>query len=273
MFLSAKRIEGCSDTTDRNYRGIITKFMEHTGKAVCYITTEDVRMYMAHMKETHQIRNASMDNYRRVLSSFFAWLEAEDYIVKNPLKRIHKLRSRIVVKETINDEAMERLRVACMCERDLAIIELLYSTGIRIGELMGLDIEDINFEERECIVLGKGDKERNVYFDAKTKLHLERYLASREDNNPALFVTLDEPHDRLLRNGITHRLRMISADAGVKNVHPHKFRRTMASRAIDKGMPIEQVQRILGHTSIETTMRYAMVNQSNVKASHRKYLT
>lgn len=273
MFLSSKRIEGCSPQTEKYYKQIITKFVEFTDKKICYVTTDDVRLYMAHQQDTKHNSKITLDNHRRIFSSFFSWLEAEDYIIKNPIKRIHKLRSSITVKETISDETMEKLRVACECERDLAIIDLLYSTGMRIGELVGLDIADVNFEERECIVLGKGDKERNVYFDAKTKLHLEKYLDSRNDGNPALFVSLDKPHNRLHINGINHRLKKIASKAGVKNIHPHKFRRTMATRAIDKGMPVEQVQQILGHTSIETTMRYAMVNQANVKASHRKYMT
>ena len=213
-----------------------------------------------------------MDNIRRNLSSFFSWLEEEDYILKSPMHRIHKIKTRQQVKETISDEAIEKLRDHCSCKRDLAMIDLLYSTGIRVGELVNLNVSDVDFEARECVVFGKGDKERRVYFDAKAKLHLQEYLASRSDSNPALFVTLDAPNERLKISGVEIRIRNLGRSLNLEKIHPHKFRRTMATRAIDKGMPIEQVQKILGHSQIDTTMQYAMVNQSNVKTSHRRYM-
>jgi integrase/recombinase XerD len=156
--------------------------------------------------------------------------------------------------------------------RDLAIIDLLYSTGIRVGELVRLNIADVNMEQRECVVFGKGDKERRVYFDAKAKIHLMDYLASRTDNNPALFISLDGRYKRLEISGVEIRLRELGRKLSLNRIHPHKFRRTMATRAIDKGMPIEQVQKILGHSQIDTTMQYAIVNQNNVKNSHQKYI-
>ena len=213
-----------------------------------------------------------MDNLRRVLSSFFSWLEEEDYILKSPMRRIHKIKTRTVVKNIISDEAIERLRDGSENLRDLAMIDLLYSTGIRVGELVNLNIDDVDFEERECVVFGKGDKERKVYFDAKAKIHLSKYLESRHDENPALFVTLDSPYDRLKISGVEIRLRLLGRALSLERIHPHKFRRTMATRAIDKGMPIEQVQKILGHSQIDTTMQYAIVNQNNVKAAHHKYI-
>ena len=213
-----------------------------------------------------------MDNIRRNLSSFFSWLEEEDYILKSPMHRIHKIKTRQQVKETISDEAIEKLRDHCSCKRDLAMIDLLYSTGIRVGELVNLNVSDVDFEARECVVFGKGDKERRVYFDAKAKLHLQEYLASRSDSNPALFVTLDAPNERLKISGVEIRIRNLGRSLNLEKIHPHKFRRTMATRAIDKGMPIEQVQKILGHSQIDTTMQYAMVIQSNVKTSHRRYM-
>ena len=209
---------------------------------------------------------------RRNLSSFFSWLEEENHILKSPIRRIHKIKTKTVVKEVISDESMEILRDNCTEPRDLAIIDLLASTGMRVGELVNLNIEDINFEERECVVFGKGDKERKVYFDAKTKIHLMNYLDMRCDNNPALFVSLDKPYTRLNISGVEIRVRELGRRLNLEKIHPHKFRRTMATRAIDKGMPIEQVQKLLGHQQIDTTMKYAMVNQSNVKASHRKYI-
>ena len=186
--------------------------------------------------------------------------------------KIHKIKTTKVVKETISDEDIERLRDNCNNDRDLCIIDLLYSTGIRVGELVNLNIEDINFEERECVVYGKGDKERKVYFDARTKIHLQNYITNRKDANPALFVTLDNPHERIKISGVEIRLRNLGKITNLNRIHPHKFRRSMATKAIDKGMPIEQVQKILGHSQIDTTMQYAMVNQNNVKISHRKYL-
>lgn len=214
----------------------------------------------------------SIDNIRRNLSSFFSWLEEENYILKSPMKRIHKIKTDKVIKETLSDESLECLRDSCDNLRDLAIIDLLASTGMRVGELVNINIEDIDFENRECVVFGKGNKERPVYFDARTKIHLKNYLKSRTDDNPALFVSLDKPFNRLQISGVEIRLRNLGRRLGIHRVHPHKFRRTVATRAIDKGMPIEQVQSLLGHSQIDTTMHYAMVNQNNVKESHRKFV-
>ena len=236
------------------------------------ITTEEVRTYLVHYELTRTCSKVTIDNIRRNISSFFSWLEEEDYILKSPMRRIHKIKTKTVVKEVISDENMEKMRDGCKNLRDLAIIDLLYSTGIRVGELVRLNIKDINFEQRECIVFGKGDKERRVYFDAKAKIHLMEYLVSRTDENPALFVTLDAPHSRLKISGVEIRLRTLGRELSLERIHPHKFRRTMATRAIDKGMPIEQVQKILGHSQIDTTMQYVVVNQDSVKSSHRKYI-
>ena len=236
------------------------------------ITTDQIRCYLANYQKRNNCSKVTVDNIRRNISSFFSWLEEEDYILKSPMRRIHKIKTKQAVKEIISDEIIERLRDNCKCLRDLAMIDLLYSTGIRVGELVGLNISDINFEERECVVYGKGDKERRVYFDAKAKLHLQNYIESRVDNNPALFVTLDAPYDRIKISGVEIRIRELGRKLDIEKIHPHKFRRTMATRAIDKGMPIEQVQKILGHSQIDTTMKYAIVNQNNVKTSHRRYI-
>lgn len=229
-------------------------------------------MLSSKLSKRNNCSKVTVDNIRRNISSFFSWLEEEDYILKSPMRRIHKIKTKQAVKEIISDEIIERLRDNCKCLRDLAMIDLLYSTGIRVGELVGLNISDINFEERECVVYGKGDKERRVYFDAKAKLHLQNYIESRVDNNPALFVTLDAPYDRIKISGVEIRIRELGRKLDIEKIHPHKFRRTMATRAIDKGMPIEQVQKILGHSQIDTTMKYAIVNQNNVKTSHRRYI-
>lgn len=272
MFLSAKRIEGCSERTIAYYQMTVQHMLSTTEKSVRKITTEEIREYLANYQKRNNCSNVTVDNVRRNISSFFSWLEEEDYILKSPMKRIHKIKTKTVVKSTISDEGIEKLRDGCKEKRDLAMIDLLYSTGIRVGELVNLNVDDIDLEGRECIVYGKGDKERRVYFDAKAKVHLKEYIEHRKDNNKALFVTLDAPYDRLKISGVEIRLRNLGRKLQLERIHPHKFRRSMATRAIDKGMPIEQVQKILGHSQIDTTMQYAMVNQNNVKTSHQKYL-
>lgn len=272
MFLDAKTIEGCSERTIQYYRVTIKKMFESVTEIVRKITTEDMRTYLSEYQKLNNCSKVTVDNVRRNISSFFSWLEEENHILKSPMKRIHKIKTNQQVKEIINDEDIEKLRDKCTCKRDLAIVDLLYSTGIRVGELVNLNIQDINFEDRECVVFGKGGKERKVYFDAKAKLHLQAYINSRTDDNSALFVTLDAPYDRLKISGVEIRMRQLGRSINLTKIHPHKFRRTMATRAIDKGMPIEQVQKILGHSQIDTTMQYAMVNQSNVKSSHKKYI-
>ena len=273
MFISAKRIEGCSERTLAYYKVTIEHMLSIIVKPLRQVQTDDLRAYLAEYQLRNNCSKTTVDNIRRNLSSFFSWLEAEDYIIKSPIRRIHKIRTGSKVKETLSEECIEKLRDSCLHIRDLAMIDLLYSTGIRVGELVNLNINDINFEERECIVYGKGNKQRKVYFDAKTKVHLKRYLEQRKDYSEALFVTLDSPFERLKISGVEIRLRKLGQLALLdQRVHPHKFRRSMATRAIDKGMPIEQVQKLLGHQQIDTTMHYAMVNQSNVKISHRKFI-
>lgn len=272
MFISAKRVEGCSDNTLVYYRTTIERLLDATDKWIKDITTDDLRLYLSDYQKVNNSSKVTVDNVRRILSSFFSWLEDEDYIVKSPVRRIHKVKTAKTVKDTLSDENLEVLRDTCGDIRNLAIIEMLTSTGVRVGELVKLNREDIDFNERSCIVLGKGNKEREVYFDARTKLHLQEYLDIRSDNDSALFVSKNAPHTRLTIGAIQRIVQMLGEQAGISKVHPHKFRRTLATRAIDKGMPIEQVQRLLGHQKIETTMHYAMVNQSNVKIAHRKYI-
>ena len=272
MFLNAKKIEGCSERTLAYYKTTVEKLLDEVDDPIRKVTTDDIRDYLANYQGLNDCSKTTIDNIRRNISSFFTWLEEEDYIIKSPMRRIHKIKTTKTVKEVISDEEIEKMRDKCKNLRDLAIIDLLYSTGIRIGELVRLNVDDIDFEERECIVFGKGDKERRVYFDAKTKIHLMGYINSRSDTNPALFVSLDAPYDRLQISGVEIRLRRLGRELGINKVHPHKFRRTMATRAIDKGMPIEQVQKLLGHSQIDTTMHYAIVNQTNVKVAHRKFI-
>lgn len=273
MFLDAKQIEGCSERTISYYQSTINHLLEAVDISVRKMTTEDIRSYLADYQKINNCSKVTVDNIRRNISSFFTWLEEEDYILKSPMRRIHKIKTKTAVKEVISDEMIEKMRDNCAEVRDLAIVDLLYSTGMRVGELVNLNISDIDLEQRECVVYGKGDKERRVYFDAKAKIHIQNYLRSRTDDNPALFVTLLAPYSRLKISGVEIRMRDLGRQVGVERIHPHKFRRTMATRAIDKGMPIEQVQKILGHCNIDTTMQYAMVNQSNVKNSHKKFIS
>ena len=272
LFIASKKVEGCSERTLNYYQTTIDNMLEVIDKNIKTIDTNDLRSYLTNYQNKNNCRKVTIDNVRRILSSFFSWLEDEDYIIKSPIRRIHKIKTTKIIRETYTDETIEKLRDGCEEIRDLALIDFLSSTGVRVGELVRLNREDINFEERSCIVFGKGSKEREVYFDARTKLHLEKYLSMRKDNNPALFVSLLAPYDRLEISGVEIRLRKLGNDLELQRVHPHKFRRTMATKAIDKGMPIEQVQRLLGHAKIDTTLQYAMVNQNNVKISHHKYI-
>ena len=272
LFLSAKRIEGCSDKSLKYYKSTITAMLISLDKNVKYIVTDDIRGYLTEYQQKNGLSKVTIDNIRRILSSFFSWLEDEDYILKNPVRRIHKVKTGTNIKETYSDEALELMRDNCTELRDLAMIDMLASTGMRVGEMVLLNRNDIDFNERECIVFGKGSKERVVYFDARTKIHLQNYLNSRKDNNEALFVSLKAPYERLQIGGIETRLREFGKQLGLHKVHPHKFRRTLATMAIDKGMPIEQLQQLLGHRKIDTTLQYAMVKQSNVKIAHRKYI-
>ena len=272
LFLSAKRIEGCSEKSLKYYKATIEMMIVTVGKNIKHIETEDIRRYLTEYQKNKKSSKVTIDNIRRILSSFFSWLEDEDYILKSPVRRIHKVKTVTNIKETYSDEALELMRDNCTELRDLAIIDMLASTGMRVGEMVLLNRNDIDFNERECIVFGKGSKERVVYFDARTKIHLQNYLESRTDDNPALFVSLKAPHKRLQIGGIETRLREFGKQLGLNKVHPHKFRRTLATMARDKGMPIEQLQQLLGHRKIDTTLQYAMVKQSNVKIAHRKYI-
>lgn len=272
MFIAAKRIEGCSERTLNYYETTIKTMVDKLSKKVNSIETEDLRNYLSEYQAKNNCSKITIDNVRRILSSFFAWLEDEDYIMKSPVRRIHKVKATQTVKETYTDEELEEMRDACIEIRDLAMVDFLASTGVRVGELVNLDRVDIDMQERSCVVLGKGGKEREVYFDARTKIHLQNYLNSRTDNNPALFVSLLRPYDRLKISGVEIRLRELGKRINIKKIHPHKFRRTMATKAIDKGMPIEQVQVLLGHRKIDTTLQYAMVNQNNVRNSHKRFI-
>ena len=271
-FLSSKRLEGCSERTLTYYETTIDMMLKKVSLPVVKIGTDDIRQYLSEYQSERGSSKVTIDNIRRIFSSFFSWLEDEEYILKSPVRRIHKVKFGRTVKDTFSDEELEKIRDGCDNIRNLSIIDTLSSTGIRVGELVRLNRSDIDFNERECVVFGKGESERKVYFDARTKLHLQEYLKQRTDDNPALFVTLHKPIRRISINGVETMLKSLEETTSVENIHPHKFRRTMATRAIDKGMPIEQVQKILGHVRIDTTLHYAMVNQENVKNAHKKYV-
>lgn len=271
-FITAKKLEGCSEKTLAYYQKSIEAVLQAIGKEVRQITTDDLRAYLTRYQATNGVSKVTIDNVRRNLSSFFSWLEDEDFIIKSPVRRIRRIKTAKVIKETYSDENLEVMRDRCTNERDLALIDLLASSGMRAGELVKLNRADVDFEERECVVLGKGSKERYVYFDARAKIHLQNYLAARQDDNPALFVSLRAPYRRLQIGGLEIRLRQLGKRLHLPKVYPHKFRRTMATAAIDKGMPVEQLQKLLGHERIDTTMHYAMVKQQNVKTAHRKYI-
>ena len=271
-FIAAKRLEGCSDRTLSFYQNTIDKMYQSIGKRIRSISTEDLRGYLSEYQNNNSVSKVTIDNIRRNLSSFFSWLEDENYILKSPVRRIHRVKSTTSVKETYSNEELEKLRDSCAEIRDLALIDILASTGMRVGELVRLNRSDIDFNERECVVFGKGDKERIVYFDARTKIHLQNYLNNRTDEDQALFVSLKAPFTRLEIGGVETRLKKLGEALDIAKVHPHKFRRTLATTAIDKGMPIEQVQKLLGHEKIDTTLHYAMVKQSSIKNAHRKYI-
>lgn len=276
-FLATKRMEGCSPQTEKLYTFVIKKYTENIMKDIRLVDTEDIRKYLSEYQSMNNCSGVSLDNIRRVLSSYYKWLEEEDYIIKSPMRRIHRIKAQQTVKEPLADEEIEQLRSECAKKlRDTAIIDMLLSSGIRVGELVKLNKNSVNLAERSCVVLGKGNKERVVYFDVRTKIEIERYLKTRKDNNDALFVSEREYKDsgrkRLSINAVESFVRNIGKRKLIVKVHPHRFRRTMATRAIDKGMPIEQVQVLLGHTQIATTLRYAMVQQKNVRIAHQKYL-
>lgn len=272
LFLSAKSVEGCSNTTLLYYENTLRSLEQSLLRPISKATTDELRNYLINYEIKRGSSKTTIDNIRRIFSSFFSWLEDEDYIVKSPARRIKHVRSPKKIKTVFSDEDLELLRQSNGNLRDTAIINILASTGMRVGELVRLKIKDINISERECLVTGKGNKQRIVYFDARTKIHLEKYLNSREDRKEALFIPLKGSEPKLSINTVEIRLKKLGKELNIQKVHPHKFRRTMATNAIDKGMPIEQVQKLLGHERIDTTMHYALVNQNNVKTSHRKYL-
>ena len=268
-FVTAKTAKGVSDVTIRNYHQNLHNISLHFDIQTPFdlLTKEMLDEMVVSMRKSGLAHN-TIATYVRQLRTFLNWCNGEGLTTV----MLPNMKEKETVKETYTDEALETMRDNCDTLRDLALIDMLASTGMRVGELVLLNRDDINFEERECVVFGKGSKERMVYFDARTKIHLQNYLAQRTDSNNALFVSLKAPHERLQIGGVETRLRELGKRLSLPRVHPHKFRRTLATMAIDKGMPVEQLQRLLGHQRIDTTLQYAMVKQSNVKIAHRKYI-
>ena len=270
-FLLTKKLEGCSMRTLRDYHDKIMKLIDWTDKDLRELTTKDIRTYLYQYQEDRKVSRSTLDGMRLVISTFYTFMENEDIISKNPVRRIHKIKYDEIVRPPFSDEELETIRKTTTNIRDLAIVDLLYSSGMRIGECVSLNIKDMNFAEREVIVYGKGGKERICYFNARTKIEILEYLQSRVDQEPALFVSRNYPYNRLKKGGVEHMLKKIEEKTGIQRIHPHRFRRTLATNLLDKGMSLEQVQRILGHKKIETTLIYANVNQSVTKMNHQKF--
>ncbi|MCH5207564.1 MAG: tyrosine-type recombinase/integrase [Oscillospiraceae bacterium] len=270
MFIVTKKVEGCSDKTIAYYIGVLKRFFTEINSNIDKITADQVRYYIAIRSERDKLSKVSQDNELRVLKSFFSWCSAEDYITKNPTTNIKAIKQEKRIKKPFSEVELERLRKAAESKRDIAILETLYSTGCRASELCGMNRSEVDGDE--IIVFGKGGKERICYLNAKARLALSDYLSERSDDNPALFVNAQKPFNRLSRSSIEKIVREIGQQAGVENCHPHRFRRTAATIALNRGMPIDQVQQMLGHARIATTTIYAQSEAESVKASHRKFV-
>lgn len=272
-FLVRKRVEGRSERTIEQYNLHLRRMLQYLNKPVGEITDSDLFAYITMYKRQRGVSNVYLDNIRLVCSSFFGWLNAKGYIGKNPASGLDPIKAEKRIKKPLSDTELEILRRKCVLERDIALIEFLYSTGVRVSELVALNRRDIDFEEMKVVVYGKGAKEREAYLTAAACIHLKAYLASRTDAGEALFVSLKSPHDRLTVSGVEEMLRKLGRSTGISKVHPHRFRRTMATNILNKGMPIEEVKEILGHVKLDTTLIYCQVSKENVRHHHRKYMS
>lgn len=267
-FIATKRIEGKAESTVEYYRQQLTMFLHNIGKLLPEITTFDLRFYLSAYKEKRKVSNRTLDNIRKCLSTFFSWLADEEFIRRNPCHGLKNIKYRKERKKAFSAEEMEKLKSACDNYRDLALVGFLYATGCRVSEVVSINIEDIDFDRKEIAVIGKGDKERTVYLTDVSVMYLRLYLEGRKDNNPALFT--GRGNRRLKKNGIEAALKRIGKQAGVPNVHPHRFRRTLATFLIDHGATLQDVQMILGHEDIRTTQVYVFTNQRNVKSAYER---
>lgn len=272
-FLVRKRVEGRSEKTIKLYRLHLWRMLQYINKPVKEITEADLFLYISSYQKCRHVSNAYLDNIRLVFSSFFGWLNNKGYISKNPAAGLDPIKGEKRIKKPLSDTELEKLRRKCRIERDLALLEFLYSTGVRVSELTALNRQDIDFNHMDVIVYGKGAKERETYLTAASCMHLKEYLDSRTDANEALFVSLKAPYKRLTVSGVEEILRRLGRQTGIDKVHPHRFRRTMATNILNKGMPIEEVKEILGHVKLDTTLIYCQVSRENVRHSHRKFMS
>lgn len=273
-FINAKRIEGRSNTTLYNYAKEVSKLFLTLNKSYRHITSSDIRDYLAWRKKTKNLQSVTVANMRMYLMSFFKWCYIEELITKNPMDRIGVIKVEQRIIETLSDEEQEIIRCACNSERDLAIIDLLSGSGMRVSELCGLNRSDVNFETGEIIVFGKGAKERTCFMTGKAKVHLRWYLESRTDDNEALFVTAKKPYNRITKNGVEYILKTIAHNSKIPKcrLYPHKYRSTLATNMINKGAPAEHVQGILGHSSVDTTLKcYCKIDKESFKRTHKQF--
>lgn len=269
-FIATKRLEGLSENTLVQYHRTITNLLDTLNKPINRITTDDIRFYLSVYHDERKVSKVTLNNMRRYFSSFFSWCCDEDIIDKNPMRRIKAIKQQKVIKEPFSDVEMEKIRESTESLRDRALIEFLYSTGCRVSEVVGLDKSNVDFIHNSVVVNGKGNKQREVYISDTAMYWIEKYLHSREDDSPALFSGKRTP--RIQKAGIEETLRRIGRKSGVENVHPHRFRRTVATNLINRGMPVQEVQQILGHSKLDTTMIYCKVDKKNIQASHRKFI-
>ena len=270
-FIATKRLEGTAETTIRLYYPYLIGLIRALGKPLYKVDTYDIRYYLSLYKQQRQVANRTLENMRKCFSSFFGWLSDEGLIGKNPCKAIKAIKYEKTVKKPFSPEERERLKNACTNLRDLALIEFLYASGCRVSEVVKLDRSDIKFHSRDVVVLGKGGKERRIYLTEVATMHLANYLAQRRDESSALFVSRHAPHGRMGKTGIEAVLRKLGEKTGIEKVHPHRYRRTLATNLVDRGAPIQDVQQILGHADIRTTQIYLYNNPQNIRYSYEKY--
>lgn len=268
-FLATKRIEGKSENTIKYYNDVIGTFVNHLDRRIFEVTAFDLRLYLSMYKEKRKVNNRTLENTRKVLSSFFSWLYDEEFIPHNPCRAVKQIKYDKVIRKPFSGEQLEKLKNSCTNARDMALVHFLHATGCRVSEVVAVDITDIDFQNRELVVYGKGGKERTVYLTTVAAMYIQEYISSREDDSKALFV--GKGSKRIKKNAIETILRKLGKQAGVDNVHPHRFRRTLATELIDRGAALQDVQRILGHEDIRTTQVYVYVQQRNVRNTYERY--
>ena len=272
-FLMSKALEGKSPETINRYRYELNRLLSYVNKGVEDILPGDISGYMRMYKKIRQVSNQTLKNVRTVYSSFFAWLRDRDRIRKNPMILVEDIKAEQIIKKPFTDEEREKMLRVCTSLRDKAMLEFLYSTAVRVLEFIRLNRDDIRFGNKTLIVYGKGGKERRVYLNERTNMYLKEYMQSRTDDNPALFVGIRIPHGRMTKAGVEDAIRRIGKKAGVQKAHPHRFRRTSITNALNRGMPMQEAMIFAGHAKPETTMRYCTVDHESVQYHHKKYLS